>query len=370
MNKMMKCAIYHGIEDVRMEERPIPEITSKDVLVKILRAGICGSDTGSYLHGGEPYGVFKGQEFGHEMVAKIVERGSDVPECFQVGDIVFVDPMRASKMGSFKADMTGAFSEYVRVENAELHVNLYPLNQDIDLDAAALIEPISVGTQGALCMQPKENENVVVLGAGTIGLGATAGLIASGVKNVIVVDRVAWRLEKAKELGAKIINTEHEDLNEKLVEYCGAVKGGANFNPADLSPDLLEQVIAFIKKAQLALDKKVPDVHYYVDAAGATPLLQQCFTSGAPHSEYSIVAVYGKDIPLNGSTFITNEAKVRGSKGYNTETILKVIDLIQQKKAPVKTIITKKFAHKDFPQAIKEACDATQNIKVIIDYEM
>ena len=51
MEGKMKCAIYYGIKNVKMEERDIPKIGSKDVLVKVLRAGICGSDTGAYLHG-------------------------------------------------------------------------------------------------------------------------------------------------------------------------------------------------------------------------------------------------------------------------------------------------------------------------------
>ncbi len=47
MQGTMKCAIYHGIKNVTIEERPIPQIGTKDILVKNLRAGICGSDTGA-----------------------------------------------------------------------------------------------------------------------------------------------------------------------------------------------------------------------------------------------------------------------------------------------------------------------------------
>ena len=55
-------------------------------------------------------------------------------DCFQLDDIVFIDPMKASCLGSFKADMTGGFSEYVRVEDAALNVNLYILDKNVDLD--------------------------------------------------------------------------------------------------------------------------------------------------------------------------------------------------------------------------------------------
>lgn len=52
MQGTMKCAIYYGPKDVKMEERPIPQITENDVLVKILRAGICGSDLTAWNYGG------------------------------------------------------------------------------------------------------------------------------------------------------------------------------------------------------------------------------------------------------------------------------------------------------------------------------
>ena len=75
MAEMMKCAIYNGIGNVSVEERPIPDVGNKDVLVKVLRAGICGSDVGIFTHGGENYGVFPGSQFGHEMVGKVTKKG-------------------------------------------------------------------------------------------------------------------------------------------------------------------------------------------------------------------------------------------------------------------------------------------------------
>ena len=94
------------------------------------------------------------------------------------------------------------------------------------------------------------------------------------------------------------------------------------------------------------------------------------FSLGKFGTKYSIVAVYGKEIPLSGNMFIANEAMIRGSKGYNTNTIQEVIQMIEKNDIPVKTMITKKYSHKDFPQAIEAASDVTKNIKVIIDYEM
>ncbi|MBQ5322268.1 MAG: alcohol dehydrogenase catalytic domain-containing protein, partial [Oscillospiraceae bacterium] len=224
MEGMMKCGIYKGIKQVAIEERPIPQIGPKDVLVKVLRAGICGSDTGAYLHGGHSYGIFENMEFGHEMVGKIVEKGEEV-EGIELGDIVFVEPTRAKKAGIGMADMCGGFSEYVNVENAERNVNIYVWNKDINLDEAVLAEPLAVGTNGVIMQEPGRDEKVVVLGAGTIGLSAAAGLIARGLKNVAVVDVNETRLEMAKQLGAIPVNGKDGDLHEQLINLFGTFPG-------------------------------------------------------------------------------------------------------------------------------------------------
>lgn len=365
----MNCAIYHGVGEVTKEEREIPQGTSKDVLVKILRAGICGSDTGAYAHGGEPYGIFKRYQFGHEMVGKVVEVGSDIMD-IEVDDVVFINPIHASKLGEFHGDMTGGFSEYVLVDNVKVDFNIYKLSKDVDLDAAVLVEPISVGTRGALCTNPSIDSNVVVLGAGTIGLGAVAGLMNKGIKNVVVVDRVGWRLDIARKLGAKTIDTSNENLFEKLIEYFGVAKNGAGIDFSILEDDLKGQIIEYLQNSNLSLGGQTPNVDLFIDAAGAAQLLQEVFTKGKANAKYVVVAVYSQEIPMKVSLFMSNEAIVTGSKGYTHETIAEVIELVEKKEIPIKTMITKKFAHKDFPQAIKEACDVSSNIKVVIDYEI
>ncbi|MCD7893130.1 MAG: zinc-binding dehydrogenase [Erysipelotrichaceae bacterium] len=370
MQGNMKCGIYYGIKDVRMEERPIPQIGPTDILIKNLRAGICGSDTGAYLYGGASTGIFSGQQFGHEMVGKVVEKGEEVANDIQIGDIVMIEPLHASRAGTIKADMTGGFSEYVRVDDAKKNVNVYVLDKDIDLDSAAIIEPVSVGTQGAICTNPKMDDKVVVLGAGTIGLSAAAGLIARGMKNVVVVDQVDWRLDKAKEIGAMTINTSVDNLTEKLLEIFGEAKQGTSLDPQYLEAELMQQIIKLTKELNLDLTAKTPDIDLVVDCAGALPLLQQMFNLSKHGTKYVIVAVYHNEIVLNPNIFIMNEPLIVGSQAYSHETILEVIDHITNKKTPINTIITKKFKHDEFPQATEAACNTKENIKVIIDYEL
>ncbi len=343
MEGTMRVAIFDGVQKVHMEERPIPRLTADDVLVKILRAGICGSDTGAYLHGGMYYGIADGGEFGHEMVGKVVEKGANVADDISVGDIVFVDPTKCKNAGLRVADMAGAFSEYVNVEHAQQGVNVYTLDPNIDLDAAAITEPLSVGTQGAVCLNPKETDNIVVLGAGAIGLSSAAGLIARGIKNVVVVDRDANRLAKAAELGAMTVNTTECVLRDKLCE----IFGGVEFMPGS----------------------KNPMVTTYIDAAGSPALFEECFSYPFIGTQYVIVSVYFGTVTLAGPSFMLAHPVITSSVGYTHETILEVIDHITNMKTPVKTMVTKKFAHKDFPEAIATAASGSE-IKVVIDYEL
>ena len=333
MTKMMKCAIYNSVQNVTVEERPIPEVKENDVLVKVLRAGICGSDVGIYYHGGENYGVFPGSQFGHEFVGIVVEKGKNVSDDIKLEEKVFVDPVMSQPYGVAGSTMAGAFSEYALVQNAKIGVNLYPLDDDVDLDQAVIIEPMSVGAQGALAFNPKLDDKIVVLGAGPIGLGATAGLLGRGIKNVVVVDRNELRLSKAALLGVKTINTSTENLKDKLIEIFG------------------------------------PDVDMYVDAAGAPPLLSEVFNYARNHTKYAIISVFQK-VELEGRPFIAAQPIIYGSQGYTHETIVEVIDHILNKKTPIASImVTHKFKQEDISKALEFAASG-QGIKVIIDYEL
>ena len=340
MTKMMKCAIYNAIKNVTVEERPIPKVSDNDVLIKVLKAGICGSDVGIYFHGGENYGVFPGSQFGHEFVGIVVEKGKNVSEDIKLQSKVFVDPVKSQPYGVAGSVMAGAFSEYALVSNAKTGVNIYPLADDTDLNEAVIIEPMSVGAQGALAHNPKLDDKIVVLGAGPIGLGAIAGLIGRGIKNVVVVDRNDFRLAKAEALGAKTINTTNNDLKEKLIEIFGVY------------PDYFP----------------IPDVDMYIDAAGAPALLSEVFNYARHNTKYAIISVFGK-VELQGRPFIAAQPIIYGSQGYTHETITEVIDHIEHKKTPIASMVTHKFKHDDISKALEFAATG-EGIKVVIDYEL
>lgn len=364
----MKAGIYYDVKQVALEKGPVPEVGDKDILVKVRRAGICGSDTGAYLHGGLRYGVFSGMIEGHEMVGEVAEMGKNASSDFHVRDIVWVDPIKARRVGKLAADVCGTFAEYVLVEDAKLNYNLYLLKKDIDLDAAALIEPLAVGTQGALALDPKPEDNVVVLGAGTIGLCATVGLINHDIKYVIVADRNGWKLEIARRIGAEAVNTREESLCDKLVELCGEYVDTTT-HMEYLYPELGAALQKVVASGIANVGAKRPDVQLYVDCAGAQELLLESLNLCTHDTKYSVVSVYGGPVPVPGSIFMA-QAKVCGSAGYTEPVIHEVIDNIENERTPIREIVTAKFPLDEFPTAMEHAAvKSYHNIKVLLDMD-
>ena len=364
----MKAGIYYDVRNVAVEDRPVPQVGDTDILVRVRRAGICGSDTGAWLHGGMRYGVFSGMVEGHEMVGEVAEMGPHASSDFHVGDIVWVDPSKARRVGKLAADVCGTFAEYVLVEDARQDYNLFLLDKDIDLDAAALIEPLAVGTQGALALDPKPDENVVVLGAGTIGLCAAAGLVNHGIRNVVVVDRNEWKLEIARKIGAQTVNSREEDVSERLCDIFGEFVD-TETHMEHIYPELGAALKKIMDSGIANVGSKRPNVQLYVDCAGAQPLLQMAFGMCVNDTRYSVVSVYSDPVEVPGPIFMS-QARVCGSAGYTLPVIHEVIDNITNARTPIKDIITAKFPLDEYPTAMEHAAvKSFKNIKVLLDMD-
>lgn len=363
----MKAGVYHAIKNVTLDEVDVPEMGENDVLVKMLKAGICGSDSGAWLHGGIRYGVWNEMVEGHEGVGKICAKGANVSDDLSVGDIVFVEPMKAHLAGKIEADVLGTFGEYILVQNAKRDYNVFVLKPDVDLDLAAIVEPLAVGTQGALCTNPQPEDNVVVLGAGTIGLCAAAGLINHGIKNVVVVDRNEWKLEIARKIGAKTVNSREENVAEKLCEYFGEFLDSST-KMQFANPKIFQQLASIPGLANRVAGKK-PNVQLYVDCAGAKELLMQSLGMCAEGTKYVIVSVYNEDLAINGGMFMS-EPKIVGSAGYTQETIKEVIDHIENERTAIKSIVTEQISINEIETALLHAADKSfKNIKVIMNFD-
>lgn len=338
MTNTYRAGIYKAANTVAVEERAMPEIGPKDVLLRNLRGGICGTDINIVKYGTE-MGIRFEKEFGHELAGVIEAKGAEVTD-LEVGMFVAVNPITAKLAGRRYSLEVGGFSEYVLIEEAKANYNLFPLNDTVTPEEGALVEPMSVGCHGAFSVKPQAGENIVILGAGPIGLSAAAMLIGEGITNVAVVDMVDWRLAKAAEIGAKTVNTAEVSLEAGLTDIFGTTN---------------------------VYGMDVPNVDAYVDAAGAAPLFKQVMSITKPNARIAVIAVYKDDVPVSLVQVMSNEIQIIGASGYTTEDILKVIDHLNNKKTPISTIVTQVYPLSELQTAFDVAIAAKDSIKVIVD---
>ncbi|MFO7636963.1 MAG: NAD(P)-dependent alcohol dehydrogenase [Clostridia bacterium] len=210
----MKAAVLTGIKEMEIRDVPVPVAKDDQVLVKIEYVGICGSDIHYYEHGriGD-FVVSFPMILGHECAGEIVEAGKSA-KGFQRGDKVVIEPgygcrvCDMCKQGKYNlcGDMTfmatppvdGAFCEYV----AYPCDMVYPLPPGLSSLEGALVEPLAIGVYAAEKAGVVPGMDVLVLGAGCIGILTMMSCKAYGARSVGITDLNGFRLEKARELGA------------------------------------------------------------------------------------------------------------------------------------------------------------------------
>ena len=310
----MKAAIYHGIENVSVEEIPIPECGDNDVILKNVRGSICGTDIGAYYHGGDDAGIFPEDTFGHEMSAVVYKKGKNVSDDIEIGMRGFPNPTLSKRADSGLSmleicDECGAFSQYVQIQDAELDYNLFELPENVSFDEAAIIEPFSVAMHGINQVNVKAGDRVVIFGAGMIGLCTLSACLSKGVKEIVVIDINEWRLEKAADMGAIPFNSSKGDVKEFLRDLFGKDVSNLGGSPAC-------------------------DVDVYIDTSGAPVILPTILDCAKPHARVSIVALYHRNVSLNPYLISCAEIEIKGSFAYTNDDIREVISVLKSSAFP------------------------------------
>lgn len=337
----MKAAIYHGQKSVTIEERPMPVCGPKAVLLKTVYASVCGTDAAVWKHGpGTGHRITVGGEFGHEAVCRVAEVGAEITD-FQVGQRVYPYPLLVTGDTS-RAGTMGAFSEYILAPDAKWGVGLYPVPDAIDDKTAALIEPFTVGTRAARRSQPKQGENAVVFGAGTIGIAAAIALKRFGCKRVMICDVSPLRLEKAQGLGFLVCNSALEDVKQTAMERFGTAPG---------------------------LGGPTADVDIYLDAAGAAGLLDLFQDMGKIGSRMVVVAVAAGKRPVDILHMTYAQKALIGSGGYFPEDVADVMAIMASGAYDIASIITHEFSQEELPQALELAGHPEAALNVVIRFD-
>ena len=230
MNGVMKAGVYHPGKGLHLEQRPIPEPGSGELLIQVQAIGICGSDIHYYRDGkiGD-WVIERPHVLGHEFSGVVTGIGADV-NGFQLADHVAVEPClpcgqcSACRSGRYNVcqklrfigspHTDGAFAEYVIAPARFSHL----LPESFDAELGALVEPTAVAVQAVRRSRLCLGETVAIVGAGPIGLLTLAVALSSGASAVYVSDVNTKRLEKALELGATAIFDARNDAAAAVTE--------------------------------------------------------------------------------------------------------------------------------------------------------
>lgn len=200
--------------ELRVDEVPDPTPESGQLVVRSLACGICASDRHMVDHGDRlaawsaahagPFDFDPDADvvLGHEFCGEVVDLGPDTAGTIEVGQRVVSQPMVFGPSGfavlGYSNHFPGGFAEYLTLSESLV----LPVPDHVSTDAAAMMEPLSVGIQYARIGAVAAGEVPLVIGCGAIGLAVIAGLVRQGVGPVVAADYSSLRRAQAVAAGA------------------------------------------------------------------------------------------------------------------------------------------------------------------------
>ena len=264
----MKSIIYKGAGEVVSEEKAVPAPGAGEVLIKVVYAGICGSDMFIYqgTHPRAQAPLVMGHEFsgvieaGHPTLAK----GTPVTvypllSCGQCEPCKNGTPHVCNTLKLIGIDCDGGMAEYVKVPADKV----VEIPAGLNLKLGAFIEPVAVGVHAVRRSGYKPGDTAVVYGAGPIGLCVAACLSYFGASRVLVIEANPYRLEIARKLGFTPIDAAHDDILAQVKAHTGGLCADYAFDCA-AHPSVQNTLMDVIKVRGTAVVvgsyKKPPEV--------------------------------------------------------------------------------------------------------------
>jgi L-iditol 2-dehydrogenase len=342
----MKTMVLKGIRKIEIVEQPTPiPQHDTDVLLRILRAGICGSDLHYYTQGriGDqivqfPFCV------GHECSAVVVDVGKEVTR-FNPGDMIVVDPSVSCgicdqcRIGHFHTcrkvrflgcpgQLEGCLCDFIVMPEDCCYSA-----EGLTADQAALVEPLSIGHYAVQLSGSLEGKRVGVFGSGPIGLSVLLSAQAAGASAIYVTDRLDYRLEAARQQGAT---------------WAG-------------NPDRVDIVREIIQREPLELDA-------VFECCGQQTAFDQAVELCKPMGRLVIIGIPETD----QSTFAVHDARRKGLTFVNVrrqnECVDPVIDLIRESRIEPDFMITHRFSLDQAAKAFEILADYRDGvIKAVVD---
>ena len=330
-------------EGLWLEDVPEPEIGINDVLIRVRKTGICGTDL--HIYGWDAWAqetVPVPMVVGHEFVGEVVAVGSNVSD-FRVGDLVSGEGhvvcgrcrncmagrrhLCAHAIG-LGVQRPGAFAEYVALPMT----NIWHHWPGIDEEVASIFDPFGNAVHTALSF-PVLGEDVLVTGAGPIGCMATAVVLHAGARHVVVTDLNPYRLELARRMGATLaLDPRERDLGEVQREL-GMTEG------FDIG----------------------------LEMSGNSDALRSMIANMAHGGRIAVLGIPSAEIGLDFSPIIFNMLTLKGIYGREMYETWYQMTVMLQSGLDIQPVITHRFSHRDFEEAFAVARSGRSG-KVILDW--
>src|ERR1700675_4915707 len=334
--------LARGVANVSVEELPAPVAGPEEVVVEVDSAGICGTDLHIYL---DEFETAPPVTIGHEFAGRIVETGKNVRD-WQPGERVTAGtyfstcghcrhchggrPNLCLERQSIGSKRDGAFARYVVIPAK----NLYRVPDEVDLESAALTEPLACTIHGVLSVaKVQAGENVVITGPGPIGLLALQLAKAAGATVALLgTDADHARLELARQLGA---------------DHTLETSAGADVPKA--VQDLFH----------------AEGIDLVVECAGAGPAAETLLNLGRRGGRFCQVGLVVKPIPWNQDLVCYKELTVTGTNAHVPSAWPHALKFMAEGRVNVDRLITHRFALPAWSQALQTA-QTKQGVKILL----
>ncbi|XP_072881592.1 sorbitol dehydrogenase-like [Hemitrygon akajei] len=337
-------AVLHAPRDLRLENRPVTEPKSNEVLLKINSVGICGTDLKFWEYGRiVGFDINKPVILGHEFSGTVVKVGSGV-EHLKAGDRVAVEPSfpikddELVKSGRYNLALSehrtgippsnGAMCQYL-AHNANY---CFKIPDSLSFEEGALVEPLSVGIHACHRGEVKIGKTVFICGAGTIGLMCMLVAKTMGAAQVVICDLISSRLEMAKKLGADFTIKIDGETPEILAKKVKAVLG------------------------------TMPNVS--LECTGKEFCMQAGMYATCSGGTMVLVGLFEEQMNIPITQAIIREVDIRGSFKY-CNTWPMAINMLVLNKIDVKPLVTHRFPLNEIQKAF-ETTRKGMGIKVIL----
>jgi threonine 3-dehydrogenase len=312
-----------------LEEIPEPSIGINDVLIRVRRAGVCGTDV--HIYNWDEWAqrtIPVPMAIGHEFVGEIVEVGSNVND-FHPGDLVSGEGHvvcgrcrnclagrrhLCAHIQGVGVNRPGAFADFIAMPVT----NLWRHKEGIDLDVAAIFDPFGNAVHTALSF-PVLGEDVVITGAGPIGIMAAAVVRHAAARHVAITDKNPYRLDLARKMGVT------------------------------MAVDTAQTSLAQVQK-ELGMQEGF-DVG--LEMSGHPSALREMIANMSHGARIAMLGIPTQEIAIDWTTVVFNMLTIKGIYGREMYETWYKMSVMLECGLDIRPVITHRFSYRDYEQAFQ-----------------